>query len=186
MYKLIGIVSCLFLFTFGTSAPEANRIYWKERSLLTLADFKSVKTAPDGSGYKALSQLGISYNYSENTGAIHFKIESFFNKDKSWILKDASNDSILLHEQIHFAVCELHARYLRKKASQTKFAAGKVGPTLEKLYKDEMAAYRKEQQQYDADTNHSINRKEQHEWEQKITAKIAESAKWEATEIDLR
>jgi len=165
------------------SGIEKNKQYWAEHPLLNYSDFKMVNAAPDGSEYKALSQLGISYAFSQNEKGIQFTVQSFFNKDESWMLKDSKSDSILLHEQIHYAICELHARALRKSITAYKLNLKTIKTDIEKLYKSEIALYKKEQQLYDAETDHSVKRAKQHQWEAKIQARLIASEAFAAVTI---
>jgi hypothetical protein len=178
----ILFLSCLSWINL-VSGIEKNKQYWAEHPLLNYTDFKMVNAAPDGSEYKALSQLGISYAFSQNEKGITCTVQSFFNKDESWMLKDSKSDSILLHEQIHYAICELHARALRKSITAYKLNLKTIKVDMEKLYKVEVALYRKEQQLYDAETNHSIKRAKQHQWEAKIQNRLQATEAFAATTI---
>lgn len=182
--KTIFFLAVLFTPSFFSfTVDDSQKIFYHERATLTWNDFEKVPNTPDGTNNKALSQLGMNYKFSQKGNEIIFTVKSFFIKQKSWVKDGSLNDTILKHEQTHFDICELHARELRKTIMATTFHPASVASELESLYKKEYALYKKEQAKYDSETNHSINYKQQKEWEKKITKAIFDTKEYSETVI---
>ncbi len=100
--------------------------------------------------------------FKVNTSAVFYCKDSW--KNKKWI-----SNAILKHEQLHFDIAELFSRKMREKVTQVvvknyddlKQQTDTIYYQLEK----EMDVY---QNQYDDETENSMNKNMQLKWENKV------------------
>ena len=154
--------------------PQEETIIWHSQKQLTWNDFKG--TPYPKSKAVAITVAGISFKYSVKE--LNSKISSFnpevkavFYPEKSWVFKDKTNHFILEHEQLHFDIVELYVRKFRKQLKEI---------TLSSNYKNELKnlqnTINKElesiQNQYDNDTQNSINQVRQLYWNNYIKIEL--------------
>lgn len=103
-------------------------------------------------------------NYKELT-----VVAQFYPK-KSWVTQ--RNDVLLKHEQLHFDIAELYARKMRYEFS--KLQKGKVQrmDDYQEVWNRNWQACRREQRQYDVDSNHGLDVAENDLWKTRIDAKL--------------
>ena len=151
------------LSSIGQSRDE-ELISWNEGKKLTWADYKgNARTDADAVASTA-TYLGIEYNFS-NKG-FGYTITCSFSKTRSWGLH--KTDYILAHEQGHFDIAEIFARKLNMQLSGYKFEKNNFKTDLKKIYDTITSEKEKMQNDYDRETNHSINKEQQKEWLKKI------------------
>lgn len=145
-------------FTFPDSV-----IVWNSSYKLTFKDFESRHRV---SNSYAGAMCGIRYKSIFIGDSVSIIIYSFFNKRQSFIQVD---DSILIeHEQLHFNIAEKYARLFRRDIlailKNGKVSLEKLQDAMDKKLMMYSAECDKEQDRYDAETNHSINTKQQVAW----------------------
>lgn len=156
----------------GETQPKT--IAWISSRKLTWADFKAApKTSTSA---VALTTSGITFGYSVevlDNAIVGFKTEVFshFYPEKSWVIKEDATDYILAHEQLHFDITELYVRKLRQAISELK-VSNSIRSQLKALHNQVNEKLNKTQKTYDAQSNHSINRKAQQEWEELIALEL--------------
>ncbi len=144
--------------------PDEELIHWSETRKLTWADYKgAVRTDTDAVASTA-TYLGIEYNF--NNKGFGYKITCSFSKTRSW--GSHKTEYVLAHEQGHFDIAEIFARKLNKQLSDYKFDKNNFKTDLKKIYDTITAEKEKMQNDYDRETNHSINKEKQAEWLKKI------------------
>lgn len=169
-----------FLFLFFVvqlSAQKEPTIAWDKNTPLTWADFKDTPNANTDAA--ALTASGITFGFSiQRTDGIptSFKttVECLFYPNKSWYRPDVSNAHILKHEQMHFNITELHTRLFRQQLRKVRVSSN-LRNELNALYKSINETLAVMQNQYDAETNHSINKEKQKEWETFILTELKKS-----------
>ncbi len=129
---------------------------WDANRRLTWADYKAKPDQDSDAAASTASVLAVSYSIS-STG-FTYKIECRFSKTRSWGLH--KTDYILSHEQGHFDIAE----YQFNKRTYQK--------DLDKIYEEIVQGKDKMQNDYDRETNHSINKEKQAEWLQKIRQEL--------------
>ena len=162
LYKLliIGIYS-LQVF-YSTENQGANIISYRVGEKLKWSDFKAVKFFPDAT---AESSTTIAYEYSEDQGKIQVKIFCLFNKQKSFVLQGKQTGYILNHEQGHFDITFMFAMKFKALLDcESRLSESKV----ESIYMKVIRGWDRFQEQYDLETNHSINEFEQKRWDKSI------------------
>ena len=162
---------------------DLKTISWQENRPLTWSDFEAIPT--NTSSAAALTASGITFGFSidkEDGRVVDFDttIDCFFYPEKSWVKPEYADDYILRHEQLHFNITELHARKFRKQIKQLRVSS-KIRNQLNRLYKDINQTSYDMQKRYDEETNHSINKEKQKEWDNFITQELEKLSGFKST-----
>ena len=153
---------------------DEELIKWSASKKLTWADYKASPDPNSDAAASTTTYLGISYNIT-STG-FSYKIESSFSKTRSWGLHKTVY--ILSHEQGHFDIAEVFARKLHQQMSAYMFNRNTYQGELKKIYQGILDEKEKMQNEYDKETNHSINKEKQEEWLKKIAKMLEEYKAW--------
>ncbi len=156
---------------FGIHLSHSQTIIWKQERLLNWNDFKGkperrFAVASTVYNIEMLTYEDSNKQYTVNTYAV------FYCKD-SWKRKEWISEVVLKHEQKHFDIAELYARKMREEVSKLlvkNYAELKV-KTDEIYYRLEKEMDRI-QDQYDDETEGSMNSTKQTEWENFITSEL--------------
>lgn len=172
--KFLIILLTYVLFSFinlnikeSVNNVEKDTILWQENLNLKWSYFigKADSVAFD----KALTCVKIEFKskqISNETKSV--KIGTYFIKSCSW-KKENVNELLLIHEQNHFNLNEISARKIRKKILETKFLSMESSKAIiKKIFTDGLNSNFNEQEEYDLQTNHSMNKEEQLRWNAKI------------------
>lgn len=158
----------LFLSLFlSFISPENEMVMsWRDDLKLTWNDFKGTQNIQ--SDAVAVTASGITFGYSvrkANSKIVDFtvSVEAHFYPEKSWVVKALANDYILAHEQLHFDITELHVRKFRQQISTVKVSQH-LGSELDRLHKSINKELATMQNQYDTESNNSINKEVQIKW----------------------
>ena len=154
--------------------PGEELLEWSHTRKLTWADYKAAPNPNSDAAASTTSYLGFSYSV-RNEG-FSYRIESKFSKTRSWGLH--KTPYILSHEQGHFDIAEVFARKLEKKMKEYRFNPKTYQKDLSKIYRDILDEKEEMQNDYDRETNHSINREKQAAWLKKIEALLQEYEPW--------
>ena len=156
------------------SQREEDFIKWDENRKLTWDDFKAEPLKMGSTAAMTTTHLGFSYNFAN--GKITYKIDCWFEKNKSWGL--VKNDWILKHEQGHFDIAEIFARQLYRSVSEYQYNKTTFQKDLTAIYKSVVEGKEKFQQQYDDETDYSRNKTKQEEWLIKIESELKQNRSW--------
>ena len=168
MKKSLFFIIALLPLLSPAQEGQDDLIQWNQRAKLTWADYQG-KADPDaGAAASTATFLGVEYNF--RNGSLGYTITCSFSRSKSWGLH--KNDYILAHEQGHFDIAEIFARQLHKKLKAYIFDKTNYQADLRKIYEDITAAKEAMQNKYDQETNHSINKERQAEWQEKIRKEL--------------
>jgi hypothetical protein len=166
----------LFLIPVILSAQSKDEelLDWNASKKLTWSDYKASPDPSSDAAASTTTYLSIEYNITSSS--FGYKIKSSFSKTRSWGLH--KTDYILTHEQGHFDIAEVFARKLNKLMSEYKFDWKTYRQDLKKIYENVLNEKEKMQNDYDEETNHSINKEKQEEWLKKIDKLLKEFADW--------
>lgn len=165
----------IFLFVSAVAgAQEKNEelLNWSASRKLTWNDYKAQPAPGNDDAASTTTYLGIEYHITSSR--FGFKIQSRFSKTRSW--GRYKEDYVLSHEQGHFDIAELFARKLNQEMSAYRFNKKTFQQDLDKIYKNILDEKEKMQNDYDTETNHSINKEKQAEWLKQIAALLEEYA----------
>ncbi len=162
---------CFILFqllAFAAMAQEDTSRYikWSSSREMTWNDFKGSPDSINFSG--AFIVKGIFYTCIPlENGECKWLLYAYVNPKKSRV--NFRSDLLLMHERIHFDICEYFARIYRKRIKQYLDTAEMVdcdilNSLVDKMWDEEKSM----QEQYDKETNHSRDEVKQEEWAQKV------------------
>lgn len=171
LYYIISILLFSVPLLAKTQSASDDLLAWHAEKRLTWADYKATPDEQSDAAASTASVLTISYNISSE--GFTYKIECKFSRTKSWVLH--RSDYILAHEQGHFDIAEIFARKLNKKMGEYKFHKKTWQKDLDKIYQDIIMEKEKMQNDYDRETNHSINKEKQAEWLKRIRQLLDEN-----------
>ena len=180
-----AIVACLNGFSqkkekLNVKKLKNDTIIWQKDSLLTREDFKG-KVTKEWAGCCVAAIMIVP---NESDGNMLFSVQAVFIKSKSNIIQ--TSDYILKHEQLHFDICELFARKLRKMMLETDFTKVKtIIHEIQTMYNKINMEYAKFQEKYDKDTNHGENPAKQKVWSDDVANQMAELDKYSSTQVNV-
>lgn len=168
-----GGLTLLAIVILMTSANySTDVIFWNKDQRLSWSDFKGAPRY-DLTNMAALTSSGISYYTGCNNGTFKYKIESYFDKQESWVKDDAKDYFRLEHEQIHFDITELFARKLRKLLSQRDFKCYEE-MEFRQIVDTFLNNWETEQRIYDINSQYSRDLEVQTEWKKKVEIELEE------------
>lgn len=157
--------SIVFLLIFN--GLSAQKIFWSETHKLVWDNFKSKRNNLGGSNVVAYTHCGWEYSVitsSDPKVPVKMEIQTVFNEDKSWKDDKRINDYVLLHEQKHFDIAEIHARKLRKEVSEKIKTTSDYNKFFKLIYAKISSEYKNFQATYDRFTEHGMNKEKQAEY----------------------
>lgn len=154
-------MKCLLIIWFFLFSYPSN-IEWRK---LSIDDFKGTC---DGKGI-SMSTTEIRLSVYSIGDKIYFKAIASFYPDKSFIAN--RSEKILQHEQLHFDITELYARKINATLNKNIYDITNY-KNAHKIYSNFIDQWNKEQDRYDAETDHSRNLIKQQEWEIKIKEQL--------------
>ncbi len=151
-------------------AKAKDTILHLPKNQLQWTDFKAPPVMTEQSVAK--SSVGFKYDadiaQSDEAITIRVSVSAFFIKTKSWKKPADANNYILQHEQRHFDLARYGAQLFASAIATKKMNLNNFDKTLQNTYSEAWQQYVKLQQQYDQDSNHSINEPQQLMWNTNI------------------
>jgi hypothetical protein len=170
--------------TYSAQTTKDSVILWSASKKLNWNDFKG--KADENSSYKAITTTLILtdvINYSDSL--LTYKISCFFKKLDSWTKLKTS--SLLKHEQIHFDIAEIAARRMRKRFLEHKsLKRDSINVMINSIMQKAVSERRLLNESYDTETNHSVNKEKQKEWEIKIANELKSLAQYANTQVTIK
>jgi hypothetical protein len=153
-----------------------DTVYYQQRKV-TWADFKGPVRANNSYGAAIFTSFGIETKlYTENSQiSMEITPKIYMDKNMSWVRPGNKTAYALAHEQLHFDIAYvLTLEFLNKirtfQAKTEKDLLSLVNFEYLEFYKK----LNKIQEQYDKETDHSLEKEQQYEWQKKIQKNIAE------------
>ena len=154
----------------SSSKQDSSLIDWSEDKKLSWSDFKAEPEKGYAAAALTSTNIKIDFGYKDET--LQYHIRCRFDKNKSW--GRVKNDYILSHEQAHFDIAEIYARKLNKVLKTYKPNENNISQDVNKIYETLMHEYYNRQEEYDKETNFSINKVKQEEWLKKVSHDLSE------------
>ncbi len=178
-FHLRALLMLMLVLPMLSAAPVSTtgiegEIKWKKDSRLTWENFVA---KPDRmSNMDALTESGITFSWNCDYRGFTVEAYAIFVPHGSWV-KEPTH-SLLLHEQGHFDITEIHARKLRKFFAEhpNPCRLGKSG--IDNAAKAIIAANYQMQNEYDEGTNHGESNRMQREWLTRIDAELKTLDAW--------
>jgi hypothetical protein len=150
--------------------PNSDTIYYNVNRKLTWDDFKGAPVMNHFGG--AVTASGFAFNADMNMVDskvnLNIYIYTFFDKQASWKKPTVNSAYHLLHEQHHFDITRLSAAKLCEDYNNANFTMANYQKLLSSIFDKVFKENSDLQNQYDSETNHSINTAGQEEWNNKI------------------
>lgn len=168
---VVKAFSILFILLFTSIDPVS--IPWSDNQKLTWNDFIGKHDPRSPYAASTHSSIVFSYNVSsvnENL-SLTTEVNAYFYPEMSWFNPNKANEHILKHEQAHFDITEIHARKLREAFANytlTKNFEKELTSIFTKINHDR----KKMQDQFDMETNHSLNFEEEATWQKFISEEL--------------
>jgi hypothetical protein len=162
----------ILCFVVSTALAQPHR-------LLTVNDFRG-EPRPNGRGVVAYTNCTIDFKFQANRDngnyTVHFNVRLMMNNDKSWIDRSRIRSQetlaeILKHEQGHYNIAYLEQQEVIRTMSRTRFTANYQNEAMN-IFNRIDAKYRQLNIDYDEDTEHSVNRQQQHSWDVYFTKRL--------------
>ncbi len=169
IFLLIALISIERIATYS----QDEIIFWNDKQPLKWEDFTG--SLVETSGFYASTHSSIKYRYSYNTSGtiynLRFDVSSYFIKGKSWTLKERQTPALLKHEQLHFDITELYARKLKEELEKQSYS-NDFKDQVPQIFNAKKLELDSVQKRYDDETDHSMNKEKQKEWEVYINEEL--------------
>jgi len=172
------IIFCFAIVSLTSWAQSSNAIEYSPAGPFNWSMFKGKVNTTHldqwGNHTGAVTVSSLSYTTEVRNHQAKIRIVALFNPNESWTKYPHLDhpDEALNHEKRHFDICEIYARKFRQVVSQTQFHQRTFNTQIENIFKKLTADYRAEQNRYDQETEHSINKQEQTVWNSLIDNKL--------------
>lgn len=162
-------VEVAFLPSANFKSDRGDTLIWDESYRLQWTDFKG-KTP--NSDFAAESNCMFNYIAREEVSngkmTLFVNFDACFIKASSWVREGKELDSLLLHEQLHFNICEVHARKFKTKLKSLVLNPIHLATQVKEVFDEEWKAYVQTQADYDEQTQHGLIRDQQMMWQKKV------------------
>ena len=170
---LVLMMIAAFAIANADAQPKdcANCIPWTVNRKLKWSDFqgKPKQLSPN----EALTDSGMSIELKCDGTTSKAVVRCYFNPNSSWT-KSTDSDHLLRHEQLHFDITELFVRKLRKQLAKFGDDCEALAKHIDEYYKRNYKEFVAYQDQYDHETQHSLDKEKQAYWEEKVARELAE------------
>lgn len=155
-----------------TDKPDCI-VYSLNRPLQT-SDFNGVVENFGAERAATASGIGVGYSVETMNGqlVLQLTITPYFNHEQSWFKKGEQDFRVLAHEQAHFDITAIKACELANAIRNTAFTQENYAQLLAQLQRQNADASNREENTYDAETNHGIIQDKQEEWQRRITEEV--------------
>lgn len=155
---------------------NTDTICWSPGLKLKWSDFRGpVQASP----FSAESNCVFNYTaFTKMTGSvleIHITMYASFNCQSSWVKPELKRDTLLLHEQLHFDICEREIRKLKHVLSLKSLDPFDFEEQIHNAFNEHWTNYMNLQRQYDEETNHGMIIDKQLEWVKSVSEDLLKS-----------
>ncbi|MBK8584214.1 MAG: DUF922 domain-containing protein [Bacteroidetes bacterium] len=144
---------------------RGDTLIWGTDYKLNWNDFKGPVPPSD---FAAESNCMFNYKarpeIADGKMTLFVNFDACFIKGSSWVKEDKLQDSLLLHEQYHFNICEVYARRLKSRLMQLELKPMQVEKQIKAVFNEVWSAYVLAQNEYDEETQHGLITENQNEW----------------------
>ncbi|WP_090103140.1 hypothetical protein [Chitinophaga sp. CF118] len=149
---------------------------WSSDRKLAWEDYKGNPAAIHESNVAATTncRFGIRANPLFTSGRAKVFVTNEFICHQSSVRPEQKKPSLLEHEQLHFDLCEVYARKLRKELTDAHLTPLNVDTVSKDAFLKMYKLYRERQDLYDIETNHGLDLQAQKQWEHKIGEELEE------------
>ncbi|HMG84046.1 MAG TPA: hypothetical protein VK559_13485 [Ferruginibacter sp.] len=154
---------------------DKSLIFYDGKTKLTWDDFQG---KPDNSvDFAAQTSAGSGFNFEMHGGddgaTMITTVFCSFSKPESWVKADKESDYLLLHEQHHFDLAYIYTQLFIQKLKTADLTEKNYQKVIGKIFTDCQKGLDEEQAKYDDETQHSIIKAKQEEWNKKVDDELA-------------
>lgn len=148
---------------------------WTAARPLAWSDFQG---SPPSEGSEGAKTSYTMYSAWKCRGAVfEFRVIAGFRPRQSWVKAIVLSDSaqrrtILMHEQTHFDLAEVHARQMRRAFAVLAHPCAKTDAELGALVQRLTQEEKVEQLRYDAETDHGLRADQQAAWSRDVKLRL--------------
>lgn len=157
------------IFLPETDINDNDTIYYHTRKV-TWDDFRGKPTNTRyGAAIFANFAYGASFQVIDGYIVAKVSTKTYMVRGMSWTLPTSTNDYALAHEQLHFDIAKLVTERFKKKiAAMQADLIIDLNSMIQYEYLESYREMNQLQKQYDLESNHSLNRQGQADWEAKV------------------
>lgn len=151
-----------------------DTVHYNPERKLTWSDFRAEPRK--GSHYAAEVFTSFAYEGKSTVkdGVINLNLtaKAYMLKNSSWGRADAQNAYALNHEQRHFDIVKIIIERFKRKIQTDSLTLEDYNSIVQYQFIETYREMNRMQNQYDDETNHSLNQAVQERWNQKIDAEL--------------
>jgi hypothetical protein len=157
------------------SDMAADRAFGWSTRRLTWDDFQGDPPADGSEG--AVTAYTLYSAWKCRGDAFEFRVVAGFRPRQSWVKAIVLRDSVqrrtvLVHEQTHFDLAEVHARLMRRTFRELERPCRQSDGELSALAQRLGQAEKAEQRRYDAETKHGLSASQQAAWSGAVARRL--------------
>ncbi|GAB3815384.1 hypothetical protein GCM10028895_09410 [Pontibacter rugosus] len=155
-----------------TSSSESSikeQVIWSTTRRLSWDDFKG--QPDDTNPHHALTAANLAVNAKCKDNSYTYVVNCVFLPSESWS-KNKASEKLLVHEQLHFDLTEVHARQLRRDLQ--KLSCTSVKTSLNSVVSLAFSKWKAEQDAFDSACKHGLNKEEEKIWAAAIDTRLQE------------
>ncbi|SDF82701.1 DUF922 domain-containing protein [Chitinophaga filiformis] len=147
---------------------------WSPDRKLSWDDFKGTPAPNRDTNVAARTscRFGIRVDTMYASG-IHVVVTNEFICQQSSVRPGRKTPALLAHEQLHFDLCEVYARILRKQLANTALTPANVNRVSTDAFLETYKVYKERQWAYDEETLHGLKPEAQAHWKESIEKELA-------------
>ncbi len=144
-----------------------EQLTWSAHRRLTWEDFKG---QPDEENkHHALTAANLAVNAKCKDNQYTYIVNCVFLPEQSWT-KNKHSEKLLIHEQLHFDLTEVHARQLRRDLQQLD--CKRIKTDLNAVVANAFKNWKAEQDHFDQASRHGVDKQEQQVWAAGIAKRL--------------
>lgn len=154
---------------------DNDTIYYQTRKI-SWDDFRGKPTNTRyGAAIFANFAYGASFHVIDSYIVAKISTKTYMVRGMSWVQPNALSDYALAHEQLHFDIAKLVTERFKKKiAAMQADLIIDLNSMIQYEYLESYREMNQLQKQYDSDSNHSLYRQGQIDWEMKVKKWLTE------------
>jgi len=155
------------------TAGDDTVLYSPARKL-TWADFRAVPRPTSRYAAEVFTSFAYSGKSTVKNGVITLNLtaRAYMIKDQSWGRAESKNLYALNHEQRHFDITKIIVEQFKQKIRPDSLTMADYNSIIQYQFIESFRELHRLQEQYDNETNHSIDQAAQERWNRKIDADL--------------
>ena len=173
------LLFALIAFCFITVDSFSQTVVIQGKSTKRKLAWSDFKAPPDAnSTYWAYTGYLVRYRYQdvkimgENVNIGYFEVTVELDPARTWAKMDKVSDELLIHEQGHFDIGILCGREILATLKRTSFERSNYRDQMQSIFQEILKKYIEMGHQYDSETEHFRNKKEQERWNALLADKL--------------